>query len=328
MKKIVTAGDRVYLKFFDMDFFHIKAKEANAELIPFKGFDDKDFKKVLEDADALIVIDRKIEKEHIDAMKKCRLILALEVGYDFIDVEYATKKGIIVSNVPAYCTNEVAVHAFTLLLAVNRKLKNLMAETETGGWNYNVGKPLYEVGGKILGIIGLGRIGRRVVPKAKGFDMEVGAYDPYLSDDIFELLGVKRYYDLSDILKESDFLTIHVPLTGETFHMIDEEELSIMKKNSILINTSRGKVVNKKALYKACSKGIIAGAGIDVLEKEPPDRDNPILNCKNIIVTPHVAWYTESSIEKLKIQGMEEVIRVLNGKRPWYIVNPDVLSKL
>ena len=327
MKKIVTAGDRVYLKFFDLDFFHEKAKEANAKLVAFKGFDEEEFKKVLEDADALIVIDRKVNKEHIDVMKKCKIILALEVGYDFIDVEYATERGIIVSNVPTYCTNEVAVHAFTLLLTVNRKIKTLIDETSEGGWNYNVGKPMYEVNDKVLGIIGLGRIGRKIVPKAKGFDMKVIAYDPYLSDDIFELLEVERYYDLDDLLESSDFVTLHVPLTGETYHMIDEEELAIMKKEAVLINASRGKVVSEKALYKACKNGIIAGAGLDVLEKEPPDKDNPILNCKNIIVTPHVAWYNETALEKLKNQGMDEVVRVLNGRRPWYIVNPEVLSK-
>ncbi len=187
-KKIVTAGDRVYLKFFDLEFFHQKAREAHAGLVLFKGFDDDEFKKAISDADALILIDRPLREEHVEVMKKCKIILALEVGYDFIDVNAVTRRGIILSNVPAYCTDDVAVHTFTLLLAARKKLKTLIKETSSGGWNYNAGKSLYEIKGKVLGIVGLGRIGRALVPKANGFDMEVISYDPYLSDDIFRLM--------------------------------------------------------------------------------------------------------------------------------------------
>jgi D-3-phosphoglycerate dehydrogenase len=325
-RKIVTAGDRVYLKFFDLDFFHEKAKQAGAKLYPFKGFDDDEFKKAISDTDALVLIDRQLRKDHIDVMDRCRIILALEVGYDFIDIEAATGRGIIVSNVPTYCTNDVAVHTFTLLLSTYRKLKNLLKETSEGGWNYNAGKPLYDVKGKVLGIIGLGRIGRALVPKAKGFDMEIAAYDPYLSDDIFGLMGVKRKYELDELLSESDIISLHVPLTPETFHMIGENEFALMKKDAIILNTCRGKVIDEKTLYKAVKNKIIAGAGLDVLEKEPPDGDNPILNCENVVVTPHTAWYTEDSIERLKNLGMDEVVRVLNGKRARYILNPEVIS--
>jgi len=324
-KKIVTAGDRVYLKFFDLDFFHEKAAQAHEKLYPFKGFDNQKFKSEISDADALVIIDRPLKKEHIEVMDRGKIILALEVGYDFIDVGAATEKGIIVSNVPAYCTNEVAIHAFTLLLSASRKIKNLMEETRHGGWDYNIAKPLHGIQGKVLGIIGLGRIGRAVVPKAKGFDLEICAYDPYLSDDIFSLVGVKRYYDLKDLLSEADFITLHVPLTEETYHMIGEKELAMMKREAVLINTCRGKVIDEKSLYNALEYCIISGAGVDVLETEPPDKENPLLQCSYCIVTPHVSWYTESSIETLKNQGMDEVIRVLNGKRPRYIVNPEVL---
>ncbi len=324
-KKIVTAGDRVYLKFFDLEFFHEKAKEAEAVLFPFKSFDDKEFISEIADTDALILIDRQLNKKHIEAMQKCKIVLALEVGYDFIDVETATEKGIIVSNVPTYCTNQVAIHAFALLLSTYRKIKTLMEETSRGGWDYNVSKPLYEITHRKLGIIGLGRIGRAVVPKAKGFDLDILAYDPYIADDIFKLLGVKRCYELNDLLSESDFITLHVPLTDETHHMIGDKELQIMKNDAVIINTCRGKVIDEKSLYKALNNNIIAGAGLDVLEKEPPDKDNPLLNCGNAIVTPHASWYAEDTLERLKMQGMDEVIRVLNGKRPWYSLNPEVL---
>jgi len=325
--KIVTAGDRVYLKFFDLEFFHQKCKEANARLVPFKEFDEEKFKREISDADAIVVIDRPLQEEHLQVMNRCKIILALEVGYDFIDVETATQRGIIVSNVPTYGTEQVAVHALALLLACQRQLKTLMEETSAGGWNYNVCKPLWEVKGKRLGIIGLGRIGRSLAKKVQGLELELIAYDPYLSDDVFELLGVRRCYDLDDLLEEADIISLHVPLTPETHHMIGEEELAKMKKRAILINTCRGKIVDGEALFKALNEGEIAGAGLDVLEKEPPSADDPLLSCRKLIVTPHSAWYSEESLERLKTIGMDEIVRVLNGKRPRFVVNPEVFFK-
>jgi D-3-phosphoglycerate dehydrogenase len=326
-KKIVTAGDRVYLKFFDLAFFHEKAAQAQATLVPFKEFDERKFKAAIADADALVVIDRPLNRDHIAAMGKCRIILALEVGYDFIDIQAATEKGIIVSNVPTYGTEQVAVHALSLILACQRQLKTLMAETTGGGWNYNVGKPLWELAGKKLGIVGLGRIGRSLVRKVQGLDLEIIAYDPYLSDDLFALLSVRRCYDLEDLLAEADIVSLHVPLTPETFHMFGEPQLAGMKSHAILVNTCRGKVVDEAALLKALNGRLIAGAGVDVLEKEPPAPDNPLLRCSNAIVTPHAAWYSEQGLDRLKTMGMDEVVRVLNGKRPHFVVNPQVFFR-
>jgi D-3-phosphoglycerate dehydrogenase len=326
-KKIVTAGDRVYLKFFDLEFFHEKAKEAGARLVPFKEFDEDKFKREIADADAIVVIDRPLQKEHFEAMRRCKIILALEVGYDFIDMAAATEKGIILSNVPTYGTEQVAVHALSLILACQRQLKTLTAETSAGGWNYNVCKPLWELGGKKLGIVGLGRIGRGLVKKVRGLELELLAYDPYLSDDIFELLGVQRRYDLEELLEEADIISLHVPLTPETYHMFGKQQFRRMKPRAILVNTCRGKVVDGPALLEALEKGQIAGAGLDVLEKEPPDPGDPLLNCERLIVTPHAAWYSEESLERLKNYGMEEVVRVLNGKRPRFVVNPEVFFR-
>jgi D-3-phosphoglycerate dehydrogenase len=325
--RIVTAGDRVYLKFLDLQFFHDKAREAGAELIAFKGFDDQEFKGVIVSADALVVIDRPIRKDHLAVMRRCRIILALEVGYDFIDVEEATKRGIIVSNVPAYGKEQVANHALTLLLACHRKIKQLMAETAAGGWDYNVCKPVPDLSSLTLGVVGLGKIGRCLAPRAQALGLRVLAYDPYLDDDIFDLLKVRRCYDLEEILGQVDFISLHVPLTPETFHMIGERELDLLKPGTILINTCRGKVVEERALHRALQSGQLAGAGLDVLESEPPAADNPLLNCSKTIVTPHTAWYSDQSTERLKEQGMEEVVRVLTGARPRYIVNPEVLTQ-
>jgi len=326
-RRIATAGDRVYLKYFDLQFFHDKAKEAGADLIAFKGFDDSEFKEVIAGADALVVIDRPIGKDHLAVMERCRIIQALEVGYDFIDVEAATERGIIVSNVPAYGREQVAIHALTLMLTCHRKIKQLMAETSGGGWDYNVCKPIPDLSTLALGIVGLGKIGRTLAPRAQALGLRVLAYDPYLDDDIFNLLNVKRCYDLEEILTGVDFLSLHVTLTAETFHMIGERELELLKPGAVLINTCRGKVLDESALYRALQSGRLAAAGLDVLESEPPAGDNPLLTCSNAVVTPHAAWYSEQSTERLKEQGMEEVVRVLNGARPRYAVNPEVLFR-
>jgi D-3-phosphoglycerate dehydrogenase len=161
--------------------------------------------------------------------------------------------------------------------------------------------------------------------KARALGLKVLAYDPYLDDDIFILLGVERCYDFDSLLPRADFLSLHVPLTAETLHMISDKELDLLKPGAVLINTCRGKVVDEPALLRALQKGTLAGAGLDVLESEPPQEDNPLLNCGNVIVTPHTAWYSEQSTERLKEQGMDEVVRVLKGARPRYIVNPEVL---
>ena len=327
MRKIVTAGDRVYLKFFDLQFFHDQAREADAELVAFKGFDEEEFKEAIATAEALVLIDRPLRENHIRVLKRCRIILALEVGYDFIDVEAATARGIIVSNVPAYGREEVAVHALTLILACHRKIRTLTAETSAGGWDYNVCKPVPDLSDLALGIVGLGRIGRSLARRARALGLRVLAYDPYLDDDVFALVGAERRYDLPDLLGEADALTLHVPLTPETHHMIGRRELERLRPGAILVNTCRGKVVDEAALWGAIASGRLAGAGLDVLEKEPPDPDNPLLHSDKVIVTPHVAWYSQASTERLKEQGMGEVVRVLKGQRPRFVVNPEVLTR-
>jgi len=149
-----------------------------------------------------------------------------------------------------------------------------------------------------------------MVQKILAFGMEPIAYDPYLTDDIFDLLGVKRCYELDELLCEADYVTLHIPLTEETRHMIGSRELRLMKPHAVIINTCRGKVLEEKSLYNALKKDIIAGAGLDVLETEPPDKENSLLNCPACIVTPHIACYSEQSMERLRVQSMDEVVRV------------------
>jgi D-3-phosphoglycerate dehydrogenase len=326
-RKVVTAGDRVYLKFFDFEYFQQRASEAGAEIVACRELDDEGFTACLEDADALIVIDRPVSRRHLQAMQRCLVVLALEVGYDFIDVKAATEQGIMVCNVPAYCTEQVAVHALTLLLACRQKLKIMMEETAGGGWDYKAAAPVLGLSGCTLGIVGLGRIGRALASKARSLGVGIAAYDPYLSDDLFDLAGVRRCHELDELLEAADLVSLHVPLTAETFHLIGERELGLMKPGAVLVNTCRGKVVDTGALPEALGRGRPAGAGLDVLESEPPAPGDPLLNLPGVVVTPHAAWYSELAARRLKEQGMDEIVRVLNGKRPRYIVNPEVLGR-
>ena len=326
MKKIVFTGRRLFMKFGTLSYFEQRARESNLEVISVESEKKENLRDAVRDAAALVDIARPIEADLIDAMEQCELILTLSVGYDCVDVERATQRGIPVCNTPAYCTDEVANHAMTLILALSRKLEIIIPRTRAADWEYKYTKPIFNFKDKHFGIIGLGKIGRAIVPKAKGFGMKVMAYDPYVDDDIFTLLEVERAYELHDLLKEADYVTIHAPLTPETRYMIDEGVLNIMKERAVIANTARGHIIDEQALMGALKNKKIAGAGLDVLQQEPPTPQEPLLTLDNVIITPHIAWYSEESFVRDMEQGMDELIRVLNGQRPRYIVNPEIFG--
>ncbi len=327
MKKILFTGKRLFMKFADLDYFHGRAREAGMRVVPVPGEDDRELIDQVADASAVVLIARSIHRVVIDAMNRCELIQTLSVGYDCVDLGYASSRGIPVCNTPVYCTDEVANHAMTLMLSVARKLQRVLPETAKGVWEYAYTKPIYNFNGRTLGIIGLGKIGRRIVPKARGFGMKVAAYDPYVDDDIFGLMEVHRAYELEDLLREADYLTVHAPLTPETRHLLDAGAFDLMKSHAVVVNTARGGIIHEGALAEALAGGKIGGAGLDVLETEPPAPDNPLLHLDAAVVTPHIAWYSEESFKKDMEQGMDEVIRVLNGRRPRYIVNPEIFGR-
>jgi D-3-phosphoglycerate dehydrogenase len=327
MEKVVFTGSRLFMKFPNLEYFVNRLKDMDCRLVEVRDESDEVLKSELKDAAAVVLIARKLNDEIIGAMKRCKVILLLSVGYDCVDVEAATDRLLPVCNTPAYCTDEVSNHAMTLILALSRKIHLIVPNSRKAVWDYKYTKQIFNFRNKTLGIIGLGRVGRALVPKAKGFGIKVSAYDPYVEDDIFALLNVERKYELEDLLKEADYISIHTPLTPETYHLIDAQALSRMKKTSILINSARGPIVDEGALCEALDAGTIAAAGIDVLEKEPPAADNPLLAKQNALVTPHVAWYSEESFEADMVDGMDELQRVLQGKRPRFIVNPEIFGR-
>ena len=297
--------------------------EINAELILSNCNTEEDIIKVAKDADGIINQRVSITRRVIKSLNKCKVIVRYGVGVDNIDIKVATECGIIVANVPDYCVDEGSSHALGLILGCARGRILFNSKVKEKRWGFSLAKPLFRTQGKTLGIFGLGRIGSAVAKKSKGFGLKIIACDPYVS----KVNNRIKMVDFPQLLSESDFISINASLTDKTWHAFKENELKAMKKTAYLINTARGSIVDEKALYKALREGWIAGAGLDVLEKEPPDWNNPLLKLDNVIFTPHSAFYSEESYIELKTRIAKVVLSVLNGKLPETIINPQVLNR-
>jgi D-3-phosphoglycerate dehydrogenase len=277
-------------------------------------------------ADGLMSGYLQIDRSTISSLKKCKVILRIGIGYDNIDVGAATDCGIFVCNVPDYCVDEVSDHALSLILASWRRIEAQSRYIKKGIWNYRKTGLIYPLKGSTLGLVAFGKIARALSGKVKSLGLKVIAYDPYLPDDIFQAFGVERAADLDSLIRQSDIISLHTPLNAETRGMFGEREFRMMKNTAHFVNTSRGAVADEEALYRALKEGWIAGAGIDAFEKEPLPSDSLLLSLDNIILTPHIAWYSERSIPDLHSKAIAEIIRILEGNRPRYIVNPQVLA--
>lgn len=276
-----------------------------------------------QDADGIINQYAPITRRVIESLKRCKVIARYGVGVDNINVEAATEYGIIVANVPDYCVDEVSTHTMALILACARGITLLNGKIREKIWDFTLAKPLFRTKGKTLGLFGLGKIARAVAQKASGFGFKIIAYDPYIS----RIDGGIELVEFSKLLSDSDFVSIHSPLTDETRHSFGENELKAMKKTAFLINTARGPIVDEKALYQALKKRWIAGAALDVMEKEPPDWENPLPKLDNLIITPHISFYSEESYVELKTKTTKAVLAVLKGGLPRAMVNPKVIKK-
>jgi D-3-phosphoglycerate dehydrogenase len=278
------------------------------------------------DADALLVTYASINRRVIDSLKKCQVISVYAIGLDMVDVQAATEAGIRVTNVPGYCIEEVCDHAMALLLNAARKVlfyhQSIVQDEQ---WMWQVGKPIYRLRGKTLGLIGFGKIPRAVAVRAMSFGLRVMTFDPYVTQADCDNAGVVKA-ELDDLLLQADFISIHAPLTPETQGLINLDRFRFMKRNAVIINTSRGPIIEEKALVKALDEGWIAGAALDVLPIEPPPKDNLFIHMKNVILTPHAGFYSEEAVEDLRSTAALEVRRVLTGQQPEHLVNPDVLK--
>ncbi len=279
------------------------------------------------DCSVLVVQYAPITRKVIESLKNCKLIIRYAIGVDNIDLEAATECGIYVANVPDYGIDEVSTHTVAMILACARKLSETFDTVKSKLWNYALVKPLHRTLNTRLGLIGLGRIPSDVAKKMSGFGMDIVAYDPYAKKDYAQSIGVELV-SFEELVTTSDYVSVHCPLTEETRGMFNASVFKRMKKTAILVNTARGPIVNEKDLIDALKNGEIAYAALDVMETEPIPHDSPLLGMKNVILTPHIAWYTEESIESLKTKLAEEIVYVLNGNVPKNLVNKEVLENM
>jgi D-3-phosphoglycerate dehydrogenase len=300
-------------------------EEIGAELIVAESGTEAEFIDLAPQVDGILTCWLHVTTAVVEAAQKCKVIGRCGIGLDNIDVETATALGMVVTNVPAYCIDEVSDHTMALLLACARKINLLDRTIKNGNWTRDVGPSMRRIRGQNLGIVGFGRIGKAIVPKAKAFGLEVLVYSPRATPQIADAHGV-RLVDFPELLAESDFITIHAPLNTETEGIFDEEAFRRMKSTAYILNTSRGGIIETDALYRALTTGEIAGAGLDVLAEEPPQPDEPLLALDNAILTPHAAFTSEESIYDLEVTAAAEVARVLTGQMPESVVNPEVLS--
>jgi D-3-phosphoglycerate dehydrogenase len=276
------------------------------------------------EADAVLVTYAKINADMIGEMKKCKIISRFGIGVDNVDIEAATRQGIVVTKVPDYCIDEVSDHAMALLLSLVRKIPSSSARTHAGRWDMPAVVPIRRLRGTVLGLVGFGRIPQLVAPKAKAFGMRVMTYDPYVPLNVMEQAGVGRL-EFAELVKISDYISIHSPLLPETHHLFSDEVFRQMKPGALLVNTSRGPVVDEAALARALDAKQIAGAALDVMEQEPPV-NSPLFGRDNVILTPHTSFYSVESLEDLQTKAAEEVVRVLTGQPPLNPVNPEALA--
>lgn len=296
-------------------------KDLDVDVVHCSGLDALEVEPLVADVDAVIVNLFPVRASLIKKMERCRIIARYGVGFDSVDVAAATEKGIWVANVPDYATEDVSDHAMALLLSCIRKVPLHDAGIRRGEWNLHKVQKSNRTKGKVLGIIGFGAIGSAVFRKSRGFEFDrVLAHDPYIDRSRLAAAGAVPA-EFRELLRESDYVTLHVPLNDETRHMIDEKALSDMKPSSILINTSRGGVVDTAAMVRSLHSASIAYAGLDVFEEEPLPAGSPLFDLENVILTSHCGWYTEESVVEMKTKVGRNVAEVLAGRQPVYPVN-------
>lgn len=276
-----------------------------------KPLNEREMLLLIKDVDGIIIGIDKLNVEIIRQTCNLKVISKYGVGVDNIDIKAATEQGIIVTNTPMANIDAVADITFALMLALARRIPEANRETKAGNWKKFIGTSVWR---KKLGVIGLGKIGRQVVKRAQGFEMEILCYDIIQDEEFARQFGV-RYVDLEVLLKESDYITIHAPLSDATRNMIGYKELEMVNENSFIINTSRGGIIDESALYDALKNNKIKGAGLDVYEKEPPE-NSPLMELEKVIMLSHNGAYTEEAIANMGIESAQNLIDVLEGREP------------
>jgi D-3-phosphoglycerate dehydrogenase len=298
-------------------------ESAGIELVMAPDTSENTLAELAKDVDAIMFCFAQVTSKVLEAATQCKIAARYGIGVDNVDIPKATELGIVVTNVPDYCMDEVTDHAFGMILALNRRLVPHTRDVVRGGWNdVALNQPMHRTRGATMGIVGYGRIGRSLAAKAIGFGMNILTYDPMIEPG--SSIEGATATTLDELLEESDFVSLHVPLLPSTENMISAPELARMKKGSIIVNCARGGLIDENALASALESGHIAGAGLDVVEPTPPNPSSPLLAQENVIITPHTAFFSQASTVELEERTAGEVVRVLAGDKPENWINPEV----
>lgn len=296
---------------------------VGATIVQFGDFDTPEALAAARQADAIMVTIQKIPADLIANLERCRVISRAGTGLDAIDIPAATARGIWVAYVPDYAVDEVSSHAIGLLLAHARGIPWLVESTRSGAWSHQVIAPRRRLRGQTLGLLGFGRIGRAVAAKARGLGLEIIVHDPFLPEQAIADGGA-RPVDRETLLQESDYLSLHVPLTDANMRFLDAQALALMKPTAFVINTARGGLIDEEALLNAVRAGQIAGAALDVTDPEPLPRGHVLLEAPNVLVVPHIASATFATREAMADMAVDNLLAALRGERMPHIANPEV----
>ena len=297
--------------------------EVDAEAIIAPDTSEETLVELAAGVDAIVTCWAHVTRIVLNVAPNCRIVARLGIGLDNIDVAVATEKGMLVTNVPDYCVSEVADHTIALLLALARNVGFFHLRTKHGEYDLQAGPPIRRLSTQTLGLIGLGRIGRAVAERARALQLQVIAYTRSGDDH-----GTGcRMVDLPTLLAESDYISLHVPATDETRHIINADALRQMRPGARLINTSRGALIDHDALWTALQSGQLSAAGLDVFEPEPPDLSHPLYRDERVIATPHTAFVSAESLDEMRSRVVAQVVSVLRGVTPENVVNPEVLRR-
>ena len=305
---------------------HAVLERLGVELRPQQCRSEEEIIALAQDADAVLNCYAKMTARVIEKLNRCKIIARYGIGVDNVDLAAANKARILVTNVPDYCVDEVSDHALALMLALARKIVSADTAVKGGTWNVTAHAEIRRLRGQTLGLLGFGKIAKVVALKVQPLGMKVLAYDPYLDPALIVHHGAEAA-SLDRLLAEADVISIHAPLSPETRNLIGQRELAHMKPSAFLVNTSRGGIVDEQALAIALKEGRLGGAALDVLNTEPPPPDHPLRQAPNLILTPHLSFYSRESVIELQTKAAEEVARALKGEPPRSAVNAEVLAR-
>jgi len=320
----VLYTDNVYK---DNEIEFARFKEAGYDFIIASVHDTETLKRECRDADAVMVSFADMNADVIGALEKCKIIVRCGIGVNNVNIPAATARGIMVANVQRYCLGEVSDHTLALTLTLLRKTAFMDSLIKSGVWDAKKARPIPRLRGMTFALYGLGAISGCVADKAKSFGFHVVAYDPFLPHAYFEQKGVRHIETEEELFRCADILSVHVPLSAATAGIISYDKLRLMKPTALFINTARGGLVDEVGLVRALKEGVILGAGLDVLADEYPSMDNPLFKMDNVVVTPHIAYYSEDSDVDLRNYACDQVIKALENGAPEFFVNKKELGR-